>query len=107
MIFYLGNKAQDKIPENIRVSNNRVKNWKYGYNQEYDVIIISKDGTLGSIFKMNGLYIGLPEPPADKKKYLDGIKQYQADDGLEKNCQRDFPKALNTYKRIRILLGKN
>ena len=42
----------------------------YGYNQEYDVIIISKDGTLGEIYYVNGIYIGLPEAPKDRKKIL-------------------------------------
>lgn len=34
----------------------------YGYNKEYDIVIISKDGTLGEIYEINGLKIGLPKP---------------------------------------------
>ena len=39
---------------------NRGKTWLYGYNEKYDLIIISKSGQLGQIININGLIIGLP-----------------------------------------------
>lgn len=59
--------AHDHIPEKVRVKLNKSKSWEYGYNDEFDVIVISKDGTIGEVYMMNGLYIGLPSVPTDKK----------------------------------------
>lgn len=73
MIFYLGHK-EERVDEKIRQNRNEQKAWKYGYCSEYDTIIISKDGTLGSIFYVNGIRIGLPEPPSDRKQILNWDK---------------------------------
>lgn len=62
MFFYLGQKIE-VVDTNIRLLKNKSKTWKYGYNQEFDIVIISKNGTLGNIFVVNGLKIGLPEKP--------------------------------------------
>jgi len=35
---------KDVIPEKVLKSKNKSKSWKYGYNKEYDLIIISKTG---------------------------------------------------------------
>lgn len=67
MIFYLGNKAEGLVDESVRKAKNKAKAWKYGYNEIIDTVIISKDGTLGSIFHVNGVNIGLPEPPPHKE----------------------------------------
>ena len=37
--------------------------WIYFKMKKYDVVIISKDGTLGEIININGLVIGLPKQP--------------------------------------------
>jgi len=66
MIFYLGNKVEGLVEENIRKSRNKAKQWTYGYNEQIDTVIISKDGTLGEIYNISGLNIGLPEKPAHK-----------------------------------------
>ena len=42
---------------------NRGKKWKYGYNKEHDIIIISKTGKIGEILEIQGLRIGLPLEP--------------------------------------------
>jgi hypothetical protein len=44
-------------------NNNRYKKFKYGYNLDLDCVIISKDGTLGEIYEIQGLRIGLPKVP--------------------------------------------
>ena len=42
---------------------NKHKNFKYGYNEDLDCVIISKDGTLGNIYNIQGLKVGLPKTP--------------------------------------------
>lgn len=63
MFFYLGEKIQC-VEEDIRLAKNKVKSWKYGYNEQIDTVIISQNGTLGDCFVVNGLRIGLPEMPS-------------------------------------------
>ncbi len=46
-----------------RIARNKKKDWKYGYDAEQDLIVISKDGTLGEVYYINGIYVGLPEKP--------------------------------------------
>jgi hypothetical protein len=53
----------DHIPKDVVNKNNRLKLWKYGYNEEYDVVVISKDGTIGENVNIEGLYIALPSKP--------------------------------------------
>jgi hypothetical protein len=68
MIFYLGHKVDRVIVDHkARLMRNKAKSWKYGYDETIDVIIISKDGTLGEIYYINGLLIGFPEKPDHKK----------------------------------------
>lgn len=47
------------VPRNTKI--------EYGYNRDLDVVIISKDGTLGDVIEVQGLKIGLPKNP--KKVY--------------------------------------
>ena len=51
------------IPKGVITTKNSGRTWVYGYNKKYDVVIISKDGTLGEIININGLVIGLPKQP--------------------------------------------
>ena len=43
--------------------NNRYKKYEYGYNSDLDCVIISRDGTLGEMYEVQGLRIGLPQVP--------------------------------------------
>lgn len=56
---------KNHIPQEIIDKGNRDKSWTYGYHHGYDVVVISKDGSLGEIVNINGLYIGLPKAPKD------------------------------------------
>jgi len=68
MIFYLGHKVEEvKVDDKTRLARNKAKSWKYGYDESIDVIIISKDGTLGEIYYINGLLIGFPQKPEHKE----------------------------------------
>ena len=40
---------------------NRGKKWKYGYNKEHDIIVISKTGKIGEILEIENLRIALPK----------------------------------------------
>ena len=51
------------VPNRVKRNKNKRQNWEYGYNKKYDIVIISKDGTLGDIYNINGLLIGLPYTP--------------------------------------------
>ena len=42
---------------------NRSKKWKYGYNKEHAIIVISKTGKIGQILEIQNLRIGLPLEP--------------------------------------------
>ena len=39
---------------------NRYKKWEYGYNEDHDIIIISKTGQIGDIYEIQNLKIALP-----------------------------------------------
>jgi hypothetical protein len=55
--------TRDIVPKNRLSSWNKQKKWEYGYNKEFDIIIISKDGTIGDIYLIEGLRIALPSTP--------------------------------------------
>ena len=63
----------DKIDSKDIDRLNKKKGWNYGYNPEFDVVVISKDGTIGEVYEIQGLYVALPSVPKnvykrDKKK---------------------------------------
>ena len=39
---------------------NKKRLWKYGYNKEHDIVVISKTGKIGQVVEIQGLRIGLP-----------------------------------------------
>ena len=53
----------DHIKPAIVKKNNRYNKWKYGYDAEHDIVIISRDGTLGEVIEIQNLVIGLPQSP--------------------------------------------
>ena len=55
--------VQDYVPKSVLTNKNKAKSWKYGYDDTYDLIVISKDGTLGDIIEIQNLKIGLPLAP--------------------------------------------
>lgn len=73
MVFYLGNIVENQVDENVRKMRNKTNQWKYGYNEQIDTVIISRDGTLGRIYNVCGLNIGFPEQP-DHKQILNWDK---------------------------------
>lgn len=55
--------VNDYVNRTAITTKNSKKSWDYGYNKEYDLIVISKDGTIGEIYEINGLKIALPSTP--------------------------------------------
>jgi len=56
---------KDYIPRSVLTKKNRAKTWLYGYSEKYDVVVISKNGTIGQIININGLAIALPQEPKE------------------------------------------
>ena len=53
------------LDDKVVKRDNRYKKHEYGYNKKLDAVIISTDGTLGEIYEIQGLRIGLPMCPKD------------------------------------------
>jgi len=66
---------------------NKSKKWKYGYNKEHDIIVISKTGKIGEIYEIQNLRIALPKPESVCKKYNKWHKEI-------------YPKELKNLKSI-------
>jgi len=68
---------------------NKSKKWEYGYNKEHDVVVISKNGTIGDVYSIQGLKIALPKSP--KKCHTFTTKKWEV---------TPYPKELNRIKTI-------
>ena len=81
------------IPQSVLSRKNKAKTWAYGYDSKYDIVVISKDGTIGDIYEINHLKIALPATP--KKCYSRSNKS------LEQYWESfDYPKELSKVKSI-------
>jgi len=76
------------VPKTVITNKNKSKTWDYGYNEKYDIVIISKDGTLGEVYDVQGLKIGLPKEP---KTINSRYNKWKAE---------DIPKELSGIKTI-------
>jgi hypothetical protein len=47
---------------------NKGKKWKYGYDKEHDIIVLSRNGQIGEIIEIENLVIALPKVPKDVYK---------------------------------------
>ena len=58
-----------KIVKPVKVNTlkrlNKSKKWKYGYNKENDIVVISKTGQIGDIYEIQNLKIALPKQPKE------------------------------------------
>jgi len=52
---------KDHIKPKVLKRTNRYKKWEYGYNQEHDMVVISKTGEIGDIYEIQDLKIALPK----------------------------------------------
>jgi hypothetical protein len=72
---------------------NKAKSWAYGYDEKHDLVVISKDGTIGDIYEINGLNIALPSVPKNV---------YKRDEKKENQYWEpaDYPRELSNIKSI-------
>jgi hypothetical protein len=84
---------KDHIKPSVLKKNNRYKKWEYGYDVENDIIIISRDGTVGDVIEIQNLKIALPLVP-------DNV--YSSSDKIEKQVwvKEEYPKALSKIKSV-------
>ena len=78
----------DYISKKVLNKKNRYKQWKYGYDKESDVVVISKTGEIGDVYSIQNLKIALPkisDPHEFKKDTWDRI---------------DYPKELEKIKSV-------
>mgnify|MGYP003135070217 CR=1 FL=1 len=87
------NQSLVKVVEPIKKTTitrmNRGKKWKYGYNKEHDIIVISKTGKIGEILEIQNLRIGLPLEPV--QVHMHKSSRWQ---------KIDYPKELGKLKNI-------
>ena len=55
--------VENHIPAAVISNKNRVRSWLYGYNPQYNVIVISKTGQIGQIVEIEEVFIALPATP--------------------------------------------
>ena len=60
---------ENHIKPKVLKRNNRYKKWEYGYNQEHDMVVISKTGEIGEVYEIQNLKIALPKQSEDIVKF--------------------------------------
>ena len=68
---------------------NKSKKWKYGYDKEHDIVVISKTGQIGEVVEIQNLRIALPKRP---------VQVYTHE--LNKWVKQEYPKELSKLKNI-------
>ena len=53
-------KIVEPIKPHVIKRLNKSRKWEYGYNKEYDIIVISRTGQIGEIYEIQNLIIALP-----------------------------------------------
>ncbi len=86
-------RLSDFLPANTIHMKNKAKSWFYGYDEKHDLVVISKDGTIGDIYEINGLNIALPSVPKNV---------YKRDEKRESQYWEpaDYPRELSNVKSI-------
>ena len=81
---------EDVVNPKILKKQNRNKKWEYGYNSDYDFIVISKTGQIGEIIEIQNLRIALPAVNKAFKRSEKKEEQYWE--------KQPYPKELNRIK---------
>jgi hypothetical protein len=82
----------DYIKPTVIKKNNRLNKWKYGYDKDYDVVVISKTGKIGEIYEIQNLRIALPLDEDPYKRSEAKEEQYWE--------QVKYPKELDKIKNV-------
>jgi len=51
------------VSKSVLNTKNKNRSWRYGYDPKHDLVVISKDGTVGEVYDISGVKIGLPAAP--------------------------------------------
>ena len=86
----LYNVIEDVVNPKILKKNNRYKKWDYGYNEDYDFVVISKTGQIGQIIEIQNLRIALPAVNEPYKRSEKKEEQYWE--------KQEYPKELSRIK---------
>jgi hypothetical protein len=85
--------VKDYVPLNAITKKNNIRSWKYGYNEQYDMVVISKTGQIGEIINISGLAIALPAAPKEcLQRHSSKSEQYWE--------RADLPKELSKIQSI-------
>ena len=77
------------IPESIVKRKNKAKSFQYGYNEKYDIVVISRNGTIGEVWNINGVNVALPSVPKTVyKRSKNKSEQYWEPFEYSKNLQK-------------------
>ena len=82
---------KDHIKPKILKRKNRYKKWEYGYDIEHDVVVISKDGTVGDVVEIQNLKIALPAEP-------DNV--HVCSEKEQRWARTEYPKQLSKIKNV-------
>jgi len=86
----LSKEIKDVVNPKVLAKNNRFKKWEYGYNSDYDFIVISKTGKIGQIIEIQNLRIALPATDEPFKRNKEKAEQYWE--------KAEYPKELSRIK---------
>ena len=78
----------DHVKPKILKRMNRYSKWEYGYNEDHDMIVISKTGQIGEVYEIQNLKIALP-----KAKDVHEFKE-------NRWTPFDYPKELKRIKTV-------
>ena len=79
---------KDHVKPKVLKRTNRYKKWKYGYNKEHDIVVISKTGRIGEVYEIQNLKIALPEK-FNVEKFDSNTWEYS-----------EYPKVLRKIKSV-------
>jgi hypothetical protein len=79
---------KDHVKPKVLKRTNRYKKWDYGYNEEHDMVVISKTGQIGEIYEIQNLKIALPK--------AENVYTFEED----KWQHTEYPKELNKIKSV-------
>ena len=78
----------DYIKPKILKRMNRYSKWEYGYNDDHDMIVISKTGQIGEVYEIQNLKIALPKQ--------NNVYEFEEN----KWTRFDYPKVLSKIKTV-------
>ena len=78
----------DHVKPKVLNRMNRYNKWEYGYNEDHDMVVISKTGQIGEIYEIQNLKIALPKQ--------NNVHKFEEN----KWTRFDYPKILSRIKTV-------